>query len=128
MEHRIVSTVGIVTLVLGLAGLHLAAGLSPAWLVLTAPTAVMLGLGWILAGWITGAVVQRQGAWWPRRAPCIASAGGLPELGWHLRDLTDFLNAHWILAALVLGGCTLTLPLAPFCFLAWWLGVCRAGW
>jgi len=128
MDHRLINTVVFITLGMGLFGLHSGLNLSPTWLALTLPMAAILGLLWVGAGWLTGMMVRRQESWWPQRAPCLGSSVGLPELGWHLRDLADFLNANWILAALVLGGCTMTLPLAPFCFLAWWIGVCRAGW
>ncbi len=127
-ERNLVGTVVFVALGMGLVGLHGGLDLSAPWLLFTLPGAALLGATWMVVGWVTGVNVRRQGAWWPRRSPCLSGMGGMPDLGWHLRDLVDFLDAHWILAALVLGGCLLTLPLAPFCFLAWWLGVCRAGW
>ncbi len=127
MERRILNTVLIVTLILGLSGLHLGLGLSLGWIPISLAAACLLGAAWHGLGWATGAVVRRQGSWWPRRSPCLGPGGGLADFGWHLRDLADFLNANWILAAMVLGGCTLSLPLAPFCLLAWWLGVERGG-
>ena len=126
MDQRPASIVTVITLGLGLAGLHGGLGLSATWLLVTLPAVALLGSAWLLGGWLTGVLIARQGGWWPRRAPRLTSDGGLSGLAWHLRDLLDFLNAHWTLAALVVGGCTLTLPLAPFCFLAWWHGMCRA--
>ena len=128
MDNSLVTVVTVVTLGMGLAGLHGGLGLDLGWLILSLPVAVALGAAWLLLmGWLTGALLCRQGSWWPRRPPSLGAGGGLPDLGWHLRDLVDFLNANWTLAALVVGGCCLTLPLAPFCFLAWWRWVCRAG-
>ncbi len=127
MDRQLVATVAVIALGLGLVGLHGGLGLPAPWLVLTIPFSGLLGLTWLILGWITGLTVRRQGAWWPRRAPCLGGSGRLPDVGWHARDMLDFLDSHWILAALVLGGCLLALPMAPFCFLAWWLGVCRGG-
>ena len=128
MDRNLVATTAVIALGMGLAGVHLGLGLPPGWLVVTLPVAALLGLAWLACGWTTGVLVRRHGAWWPRRTPCLGGSGGLPDFGWHARDLVDFLDAHWTLAALVLGGCLLALPLAPLCFLAWWRGICLAGW
>jgi hypothetical protein len=124
-ERSLLPVVAATALAMGLGGLHSWLDASLGWLVVTLPAALLLGALASLAGQLTALIVRRQGDWWPRRSPCLGRHGAT-DLAWHLRDLADFLNAHWILAALVLGGCTLTLPLAPFCFLAWWLGVCRS--
>jgi hypothetical protein len=125
-ERTLLHILVVACLAMGLLGLHGWLGASVIWLLLTLPVALAVGTGALVAGLITGSVVQRQGTWWPRRSPGLGQQG-LAELGWHARDLVDFLDTHWVLGALVLGACTLTLPLAPFCFLAWWVGVCRAA-
>jgi hypothetical protein len=126
MDRSLSNAVLAITLGIGLVGLHHGFGLGPAWLLVSLPAALALGVIWTFAGRLTGVLVQRRGHWWPRRAPCPGPGSRLPELGFHLRDLADFLNSDWILAAVVVGGCALGLSLAPYCFLAWWLGVCRA--
>jgi hypothetical protein len=125
-ERSLLPAVAAAALAMGLVGLHSWLDAPLSWLVVTLPVALLLGVIALVAGLLTATLVRRQGDWWPRRAPGLGRSGA-GELSWHLRDLIDFLDAHWILAALVLGGCTLTLPLAPFCFLSWWFGVCRAG-
>jgi hypothetical protein len=127
MDRSLSHTLLVITLGLGLLGLHHSFGLGPSWLVVSLPAALLLGAWWSLAGRLTGALVQRRGQWWPRRSPCLGGGSRLADASFHLRDLADFLHADWTLAALVLGGCALGLSLAPFCLLAWWLGVCRAS-
>lgn len=124
-ERSLLPVLGVAALLMGLAGLHLWFGAPVVMLLLTLPAALILGALWLGFGWVVGLTVGREGVWWPRRSPCNERAETLAGLGGWLRDLGGFFDAHWTLAALVIGGCLLAMPLAPFCFLSWWAGLSR---